>query len=382
MTFLFWLAVLVFLVTVAMHLVIDLGLKKMRRLKDVEVLSGSAPAVTVIIPACNEADTIGPALNSILALEYPDLEIIVVNDRSTDGTGQVLQDLQKRFPQLRILNISELPPGWLGKNHALHVAAARSGGDFLLFTDADVVFEKTSLARAMHHMLTERLDHMSLVFENTACGGLLNALIMDAGGGLLLLYRPWLARETKSRRYMGVGAFNLVKKSVYQRIGGHQRIAMHPIDDIMLGKLIKHRGFRQDCLLGQGFVSVRWYGTVHEFINGLMKNGFAVYNYSVAKALATVVVLFLLNGLPQLGLLFAEGGTRSFFAATLAVRFLSFLRGAAQTDISPWYTPWTLVSPYIIAYTIIKATFLTLYNRGIYWRGTFYPLDRLKAGRL
>jgi glycosyltransferase involved in cell wall biosynthesis len=382
MSILFWLAVVLFLLTVAIYLEIGLGLKSMTRLADVPVLTGGAPPVTIIIPACNEEETIAPALASILALEYGELEIIVVNDRSTDGTGQVLLSMQKRYPRLRILNIHELPRGWLGKNHALQVAAGRAGGDYLLFTDADVIFEKTTLARAMRHMLTNDLDHMSMFFESKAKGGLLNALFMDTGGGLLLLFKPWKAKESGSRRYMGVGAFNLMKKRVYRAIGGHATVAMHPLDDVMLGKVIKQHGFRQDCLSGYGFISVCWYGSVRELIGGLMKNTFAVYNYRVSLVLISIVLISLLNILPLFGVLFGGGAARALFGSIILIRLLFFVHGASIAKISPWSAPFSLLSPAVALYIIVKATVTTLVHRGITWRGTFYSLEKLKENRL
>ena len=240
----FWLAIFSLLLTVVFTLEAALGMRRMMTLDNVPPLQQeNVPKVSVIIPACNEAETIEPALKSILAMDYSDLEVIAVNDRSVDRTGAVLEQMQKKYPGLQIYDISELPEGWLGKNHALQYGAERARGEYLLFTDADIIMEKSSLARAMHHMLENGLDHMSMFFKSIAPGGFLNALILDAGGGLMLLLKPWKAKDPKSKRYMGVGAFNLVKSDVYKAIDGHRTIAMHPIDDVMLGKVIKHSSF-------------------------------------------------------------------------------------------------------------------------------------------
>ena len=108
---------------------------------------GALPSLSVIVPARNEATAIGPALASLLAQDYPGLEIVAVDDRSTDGTGDVLRALAAANPSLRVLRIDDLPSGWLGKNHALWRGAQRSTGTWLLFTDADVVFAPGTLRR-------------------------------------------------------------------------------------------------------------------------------------------------------------------------------------------------------------------------------------------
>ncbi len=376
----FWLAIISFLLTVVGTLEAVLGMRRMTVLDDVPPLQQQkGPKVSVIIPACNEAATIEPALKSILSLDYADLEVIAVNDRSVDGTGAVLEQMQKQYPGLLIYNISELPEGWLGKNHALQYGAELARGEYLLFTDADIVMEKSSLARAMHHMLENKLDHMSMFFKNIAPGGLLNALILDAGGGLMLLLKPWKAKDPNSKRYMGVGAFNLVKSTVYKAIDGHKTIAMHPIDDVMIGKVIKHSGFSQDCLLGHNFIQAEWYVTVSGLINGLMKNTFAFYNYKMTHVLFGVFMVVITNILPLWAFFFTSGMTQGLFGVAVMVRILSFARGFSMTGTNPWYSVWALVTPHIYIYIALKAAITTTINKGIIWRGTYYSLDELKA---
>jgi glycosyltransferase involved in cell wall biosynthesis len=376
----FWLAIISFCLTVACTLDVVLGMRRMAALDDVPPLhQENVPKVSVIIPACNEAATLEPALKSIFAMDYADLEVIVVNDRSVDHTGVVLEQMQKQYPSLHIHDISALTEGWLGKNHALQYGAERARGEYLLFTDADIIMENSSISRAMRHMLENKLDHMSMIFKNIAPGGLLNALVLDAGAGLMLLLKPWKAKDPNSKRYMGVGAFNLVKSTVYKEIDGHKTIAMHPIDDVMLGKVIKHSGFSQECLLGHNFIQAEWYVDVRDFINGLMKNTFAFCNYNMANVLFGVLIIMIINILPLFAIFFTSGITRGLFGSAVMVRMLSFAGGFSYTGINPWYSVWALVTPYVYIYITLKAALTTTINRGITWRGTYYSLDELKA---
>ena len=177
---------------------------------------------------------------------------------------------------------------------------------------------------------------------------------------------------------MGVGAFNLVKAATYRALGGHRKIAMHPIDDVMLGKLVKRAGFRQDCLLGHGYVAVPWYGTVREFINGLMKNTFAVYQYRISAVADGIGAIFLIGVLPLWGLLLADNPARIVFGGVISIRIISFVHGFRQLGLNPGYSCWSLVTPYLNIYIAVKAAILTLRNDGINWRGTHYPLAQLK----
>ena len=383
MTLLFGLAAISLILTVVFTVEIAIGMRRMTHINDVPLLQQkNLPKVSVIIPACNEAATIEPALRSVLAMEYANLEVMVVNDRSTDETGVVLHGIQKEYPHLKIHEISRLPKGWLGKNHALQHGAEHAQGEYLLFTDADIIMEKTAVARAMSHMLGNRLDHVSMFFKNIAPGGLLNALFLEVGAGLLWLFKPWKAKDPNSKRYIGVGAFNLVKASAYSAIGGHRSIALHPIDDVMLGKVIKLHGLSQDCLLGHEFVQVKWYGTVREFIDGCMKNGFALYNYSLARVLFAVLMVSILNILPLWAFFFTSGITRSLFGAMVMIRILSYVHGFSNIGVSPWYSGWSLITPYVTIYIAIKAAVITTRKNGIVWRGTFYSLDELKTKRI
>jgi len=382
MNFLLILAALILLFNLYATIDIVLGTRKIRNLKDTELLpQQEQPEVSIIVPACNEQNTIEPALRSMLSLEYKHLEIIVINDRSTDHTGEVLRKIQKDYPELQIIEITELPKGWLGKNHALHQGAMVAKGEYFLFTDADILFARSTLSRAMSLMVNEQKDHLVLIFKNIAKGWLLNAMMLDAAGGLFFLFKPWKVSDPKSKHFIGAGAFNLVKKSVYQEIGGHDLIKMHPIDDVMLGKIIKKKGYRQECLSGYDFLQVHWYESPHKMINGLMKNIFALYNFRVTYALTAVLIICVMTILPVWGAFFSTGLAQLFFALSALIRLASCTYGALYSGTTLGTVPFSLLTPYINIYIIIRGMLITLANKGIDWRGTHYPLDRLKKNQ-
>ncbi len=358
---------------------IFLGMKRLRSLNNiVSNCASSLPSVSIIVPACNEEETIEPALRSLLALDYDNIEIIVVNDRSTDNTSGVLKNLQREFPALQILTITELPEDWLGKTNALYQGAQQARGEYLLFTDADILFAQTTLSRAMSLVVNERLDHLSLVFKNIAKGLLLNAMIVDAGSALFFLFKPWKVRDPKSKNFMGVGAFNLIRKSTYTAIGGHRSIRMHPIDDIMLGKVVKQSGFQQECLTAYDFLQVHWYDSTAKMIQGLMKNIFALYDFKIVYTMFAVIMVFVLTILPVWGVFFCTGATRIVCLLSVCLRLLSTALGAKNTRTSFKIILYSLLTPYINIYIMITGIVTTVTGDGIQWRGVHYPLDKLK----
>ena len=203
-------------------------------------------------------------------------------------------------------------------------------------------------------------------------------MILDAAGGLFFLIKPWKVSDPESKHFIGAGAFNLVRKSVYQEIGGHGTVRMHPIDDVMLGKIIKKKGYRQDCLSGYDFLQVHWYESPRKMINGLMKNIFALYNFRVIYALAAVLIICVMTILPVWGAFFAAGLTQLFFAQAAVIRLASCTYGALYSGTTLGTVPFSLLTPYINVYIILKGMATTLVNKGIDWRGTYYPLDMLR----
>ncbi|WP_446008791.1 glycosyltransferase [Candidatus Electrothrix sp.] len=344
--------------------------------------TAALPLVSVIIPACNEEQGIEAALTSLLSLNYPNLEIIVLNDRSIDATPQILDRMAGKHPRLRVVHITELPAGWLGKNHALHQGAAQARGEFLLFTDADVHFAPETIHRAVAKMETHKLDHLCLLFRMTAPSRLLSLLIADSLSGGFTMLKPWLVSKPDSRSFIGAGGFNMIRKSFYHSFGGHRPIRLCPVDDVLLGRLAKESRGRCDCLNGSSFVSVEWYGSVGEMVRGLRKNAFALLDYRFSLLLAATAALVSVHILPLWGLLLADGLARLLCGTIVGANLLALALGARafQTDLR--CLPWFPVTPYIKLYIIWHAVLSTLIEGGIDWRGTFYSLDELKAHKV
>lgn len=355
------------------------GIRKMGNLGEAGTPPvADSPFVSIVVPACNEEKHIEKSLLSLFAQGYTNMEVIVVNDRSIDNTAAILEKMKKNFPRLIVYEITDLPKGWMGKSHALATGASLAGGDYLLFTDADVVMEKSTVARAVDYMTKSNLDHLTLIFKNISRGWLVNSLILDSGLGLLFFFKPWLVKKSGSRFFMGIGAFNMLKKQVYQDIGGHQGIKMHPIDDMMLGKNIKQHGFLQDCLLAYDYVQLPWYDSVGAMVNGLQKNMFALLHYRILFLPVVLSGIVIVTILPVWGMCFGNGYVQATCLFTFGIRLVMFYKGLRLQGLPGLYVAGCIFTPYISCYIIIKSAFVTIKNGGIIWRGKHYALADLR----
>jgi glycosyltransferase involved in cell wall biosynthesis len=357
------------------------GIARIPRLSDIAPApDGNLPRISILFGARDEAAKLTAAVESWLALDYPNFEIIAVDDRSQDATGQILDEFARRDSRLKVVHVSELPAGWLGKPHALQTAFARASGEWLIFTDADVRFSPDLLRRTLALALREKWDHLTLLAALELEGFWEITTVAYLGLGFALGFQPWKVSDPKSGRYFGVGAFQLVRRSVYEIIGTHRKLAMEVVDDIKLGKLVKLGGFRSGLATSQHFVQIRWHEGFLNVVRGLMKNLFAGYGYSVGNAFLSVLGVFIFSVLPFIAVWFTSGGARIACALTCAIAITiegRFVRETFQPAIYGFTHP---IGALVFIYMTVRATVGTLWRGGIIWRGTFYPLRELRKG--
>jgi glycosyltransferase involved in cell wall biosynthesis len=360
-----------------------LGMRRMRRLRDVPIPPWDAwPSVSLIAPARNEERHIERAVRSLLARDYTRLEITLVNDRSNQPTGAILDRLASEFPQLNVVHLTELPPGWLGKNHALALGAERSHGEWLLFADADVVFDPTALRRAIAYAATERLDHLAAWPEVTTPSWFLRAFLLTFSVYFFLYVRVWAIRNPRSTAHIGIGAFNLVRTSVYCAVGGHQTIHMRPDDDLKLGKIIKLAGYRQDVVRGNDMLSLEMYASVGELIRGLEKNAFSAIDYNVPLLAGSSLVALVLNVWPFLAVWIVPGPARWLYLASCLALWTLALLGAIGMKVPKSCALGFPLGALLFFYIQWRTMLLNHYQGGIRWRDTHYPLADLKANKV
>jgi hypothetical protein len=357
------------------------GMRRLPHLSTVQALPDSAlPAVSVIFSARNEAEKMPAALRSMLALDYPGYEVVAVDDRSSDGTTQILREISQTCKHLRTARVEALPARWLGKPHGLQTGYERSTGEWLVFTDADVRFHRQALRRAVSLALEREWDHLTLFPRVEMSGFGEKTLITYFTLGGFVYSRAWSVPKRESSAYVGVGAFQLLRRSAYEAVGTHRRLAMEVVDDMKLGQLVKRAGFISGVGLAGEFVRLRWHEGLGNIIRGTEKNFFAAAGFRLGRAMGQMGLILLLSVVPFVGLA-ASGGWARIFAAVAAACVIALHSAVARASgVSPLYGLTHPLGALLLCFMLARSTALTLWNRGIYWRGTFYPLDELKRG--
>lgn len=376
------LGTIVAVVTLAMlvggTVILAVASRDIAKANDWPPLEGGGPMVSIIIAARDEAANIESALTSVLRLQYEPYEAIVVDDRSTDGTSEILDRMS--HSRLRVVHITDLPRGWLGKNHALQQGAAVARGELLLFSDADVVFEPTILSRAVRFMNDHAVDHLALAPDVIAPTIPLQIAVTFFAFAFAIFTRPWRVSNPQSRSHIGIGAFNLVRAAAYRRAGGHDRIALRPDDDLKLGKILKMSGARQQFATARNLLSVEWYRTVPEFVRGLQKNSFSSFEYNTPLAIFALAFTLLFHLWPYVALIL--GIAVPINAAIVLLHFALFGAVAHHTGYSAALAFGYPIGAAIFIYTVALAVALTLRRGGIEWRGTRYSLADLRKNRV
>jgi GT2 family glycosyltransferase len=343
---------------------------------------GGGPLVSVIVAARDEAHTIAAGLASLRALSGVPLEIVVVDDRSADGTGAVALRAAAGDPRVRLTRVDALPPGWLGKTHALARGAEAARGEWLLFTDADVVFAPDAVRRLLALAEARGADHVTagpdLELRTWPLALAVNHFLL----AFLLYVRPWRAADPRAREAVGVGACNFVRASAYRAAGGHAPVRLRPDDDVALGRVLKRAGARQLFARSGGVLRVAWYDSFGEFARGLEKNAYAGMEYRPALAVLAVVGTVLGALGPVAGALLATGAARWLFAGAVLAQAATYGAIAWRERTRAWLAPLYPAAALLFAWVVARAVWLTVRRGGIAWRGTFYPLAELRANRL
>lgn len=338
------------------------------------------PKISLIFAARDEQTKLPAALATLVAIDYPRFEIIAVDDRSSDFTPQILDDFAAQHSQLKVVHVRELPNGWLGKPHALQKGYEASTSELLVFTDADVKFERDALRRVMALLRERQLDHLTLLGDIERAGFWDTVFISFFGMGFQLSTDPYNVSNPNSRSYAGVGAFQMLRRSAYEACGTHRRLAMEVIDDMKLGKLVKMAGLRSGIAVAQNYVSVEWHVGLGNLVLGVEKNFFAGAKFRISTVAAQILSLLFLNVLPFAGLFFGHGWIRALAAVSVLIALCFHLGVDVVMRISPLYCLTLPVGAIIVSYMILRSTLVTLRQGGIVWRDTFYPLDELRRG--
>lgn len=339
------------------------------------------PGISMIIPACNEADTLRSALQTILAEDYPTLQIILVNDRSTDQTGAMMEEIATQDNRIKVVHVAELPDGWLGKVHALHQGVGHATQEWLLFTDADVHYRPGTLRKAMLYAQQKQRDFLTMFPQLVPGGPLLNVAYSTFVTAILLTIKAWEIPDPKSPAFTGIGHFMLIREAAFRKTPGFSWLKMDVVDDGALGRMMKLSGASCEFLNGREQLSLRWYRSLGDMSKHLEKNMFGATAYYSAVVLG-IGTLLTTAGLisPWLALFSASPTIKmagAFFLVNLVVTGILVNRWFGF----PWFFGCFLwVGAWLMMGMQWRSATQCWKQGGIVWRGTHYPISALREG--
>ncbi|MDH5327325.1 MAG: glycosyltransferase [Gammaproteobacteria bacterium] len=343
----------------------------------------SWPRLSIIVPACNEGAHIEQAVRSLLAQDYPQLQLVLVNDRSSDNTGAIIDGLAATDDRVRAIHIEELPPGWLGKVHAMHCGMQHAEGDWILFTDADIHFHGDVLRKAIAYSVDRGIDHLAMVPRMQMNNFWLQLAVTTFGVMFFVGSRGGVINHRhKFRPPVGIGAFNLVKKATFDRTPGFEWLRLEVVDDVGLGLMLQNAGGQTHFAMAEEELSLDWYPSLRAMFKGLEKNIFgAGARYQVSRVLVQVFLTWLLIAAPWLALFSPEPVLQGLAGLALCVHVwfaLSFVR------LSRWESAYLLALPLglvLLSAMLLWSAFQCIRNGGVDWRGTHYSMQELKQGQ-
>jgi glycosyltransferase involved in cell wall biosynthesis len=343
----------------------------------------NARPVSVIIPARNEEANIATAVRSV-ARQSEVLEILVVDDQSTDLTPIILQDLRNEISALRVITVNSLPPGWLGKANALACAAGQARGDWLLFTDADAEHMPGSLEALLQLARGSNAALLSLSPGQKTVTWWEKAVIPLVFVELARLFRFEEVNDQASEVAAANGQFILVQRQIYQEVGGHEAGRAEILEDVDLARRIKSAGNRILFMPGTGYVATRMYRTYAEMWSGWTKNLYLLYRGSLRRMLRAgaahvavwlcgpLVVLFIL-GFALLHLRAAAPFGLAALAGALYGHF-SYRRALRRIGFSPRLSPYFFLGAPLFAALLVNSFRAHRVTGAVAWKGRTYPI--------
>lgn len=368
--------------------VVAVGLHSALRSRKLDQSAAPTPAawprLSVVIPALNEGHTLEAALTTLLAQTYPNLEIVLINDRSTDDTGAIVDRLAAKDPRIKPLHLTELPAGWLGKLHALHRGTALATGEWVLYSDADVHFAPGVLERAVAVAEAEGLDQLAVMPYIIASSFSLTAAMISFAVTFILMVRPHRVGRPGSKVFIGVGAFNLIRRRAFDRTPGFEWLRMEIGDDVGLGKMIVEHGGKAGWRLGGSALSLVWYEDVRALIRGLEKNTYGIFSRFRPGIFALkLLVIVGLWSAPWTAILAPPTpwlrGLGLFVLLSITLLHVVIAR---QLRYSVWAgaaAPWIGAAVLLVA--LWRSALACWRDGGIKWRGTVYSVEDLRRGQ-
>jgi chlorobactene glucosyltransferase len=389
-----WLVVFVWLVTILLTL---FGLSQQRQLSSTTELRlkvDDAPLVSVLVPARNEADRVlMESISSVLAQDYGRFEVIAVNDRSIDATGAILKSLAAADNRLRVIEGPEPPRGWLGKPFAMQQALNLAQGEWILATDADMIFDPTALRTAVANALERKADALTFI-PHFEAGSFWERVMIPAWAWVFLLYTIFYRIDNpKSPGAAAIGGFFLMRRAILERVGNYEALRDEVIEDVRLAEMIKRAGGTLIIKHAPSLIRTRMYRNFSEMWECCTKNWFAGMKFSFPLAMSAVLSMYLIAVVPALiaivsGIGLATGAAalwRLFIPAALSSLmqvFVVFVM-SIRSGVSPAYALTAPLGLGVLYAMLFDSSMRISLGKGVRWKGRrIYEAAGVSAPRL
>ena len=346
----------------------------------------SAPLISVCVPARNEERNIRACIESILAQDYPNFEVIVLDDRSTDKTPEILQRLAPQDKRLKIIHGADLSTGWAGKPHALFQASSAARGDWLCFVDADTFLSPNTLS-ACYTKAIETGTDMFTIMTFQILGSFWEKVVMPiVMTALSVGFSPRKVNDPDSKDAIANGQFILIKRAVYDAIGGHESVKDQIVEDKAISEQVKWNGYRLIVANGYSVARTRMYTSLAEMWEGWTKNIYlglsdrpSLVLLGIFGAFLALVAALLLPLWPLLGFIWylQSGGWLALAVIAMALLFWTIVinarsRVSIAMGISPWYSLTLPLGAAMFAAMMFTSTWRVLSGKGVTWKGRVY----------
>ncbi|MDC0535336.1 glycosyltransferase [Francisellaceae bacterium] len=366
-------------VLVIAWLVID-GIKHTHHISNYQP-TGTLGKVSIVVPVHNEQAKLQQCIESLCQQSYEDIEVIAVNDRSSDRSGEILTALSQQYSNLKVINITHCPEGWLGKTNALQKGAETAQGKHLIFCDADVHFDAKLVSNALGFIQEKKLDFLSIIPRLQLKSFSMKTYMVFQTFTMYLFLMPWKARKPNKPEAIGCGAFNYITREAFDDIGQMNNIALEPIDDIALAKQAKKQGYKTTFAYANDQLTIEWYANLSEVAQGLEKNIFAVNDFKASRIAVSILGLIFLFLLPVIAIFFLNSSGVVLGLISYGLTALCIAYSAKLLTINPLYSLLFPLSTLFCLYIILRSFLQAYKRRGILWGGKVYSVQSIKAFR-
>ena len=381
LTGLVWLIVIAWLISIVLTLY---GLSRQKPLmptSHLPVTASEAPLVSILVPARNEQHRVlADCIRSILAQDYGRFEVIAVNDRSTDATGAILETLAQSDDRLRVIEGGEPPAGWLGKPYAMQQAFKHARGEWILATDADMIFDQAVLRTAMDRTHAGKGDAMTLI-PHFEAGSFWERVMIPTWAWVLLMFTLFYRiSNPKTQGAVGIGGFFLMRRAVLERIGGYEALKDEVMEDVRLAEMIKRSGARLFTEHAPNLLSTRMYRNFGEMWECSTKNWFSGMKFSLPFALSGVCSMYLMSVVPPLIALasaigIAAGASADLWRLFIPAAFSWLLQVlvlaivSLRSEVSPAYALTAPLGLGLLYAMLFDSSIRITTGKGVTWKG-------------